>query len=316
MINERVPPALDGERIDRVVSMLTGLARSDAAHMVDDGRVCIGGRSVHSRGRRVHTGEVLDLDVPGATPVEAVVADPTVGVVVVWVDDALIVVDKPAGLVVHPGAGNTHGTLVQGLLAAFPDLWAMAVGEAAARPGVVQRLDKGTSGLLVVARSEDARRSLVAQLGDRAVERRYRALVAGTVEAGEGLIDAPLGRAGTDPTRITVAAGGREARTRYRVDARYRHPIDASLLECRLETGRTHQIRVHLAAIGHSLIGDDRYGGPILAPKGPAGRGAPPARPFLHAAVLGFDHPVTGERLRFESPLPPDLVAILEAFSA
>ena len=305
MINERVPPALDGERIDRVVAMLTGLARADAAQMVDAGRVCISGRAVSSRGRRVHTGEILDLDVPRASPVEALMADPKVGVVVVWADDALIVVDKPAGLVVHPGAGNPDGTLVQGLLAAFPDLAAMAVGDAAARPGIVQRLDKGTSGLLVVARTDYARRSLVAQLGERAVERRYVALVAGIVEAGEGLIDAPLGRAGNDPTRITVAAGGRDARTRYRVDARYRRPIDASLLECRLETGRTHQIRVHLAAIGHPVIGDDRYGAP----------GAMLPRPFLHAGVLGFDHPVTGERLRFESPLPPDLVAVLETFS-
>jgi 23S rRNA pseudouridine1911/1915/1917 synthase len=301
---ERVPPALEGERVDRVVAMLTGLTRADAAGLVDDGRVLIAGRPASSRGRRVHTGEELTIDVPAEVVPERIAADADVDVAVVWADDSVIVVDKPAGLVVHPGSGHTRGTLVQGLIAAYPDLADLAVGDAAERPGIVQRLDKGTSGVLVVARTESARASLVAQLAARDVERRYQALVAGIVEAGEGLVDAPLGRAATDPTRVTVVAGGREARTRYKVEQRYRQPYEATSIECRLETGRTHQIRVHLAAIGHPVVGDDRYGGP-------AGD-----RPFLHAAVLGFDHPVTGERLRFTSPLPDDLAAVLAAFTA
>ena len=300
---ERVPAALDGERIDRVVAMLTGLNRAGAAALVDDGRVRIGTRTVASRGRRVHTGEPLEIDAPEVVAEVAIAADDEVDVDVVWADDAVIVVDKPAGLVVHPGSGHLRGTLVQGLLHRFGDLAALAVGDAAVRPGIVQRLDKGTSGLIVVARTEAARASLVAQLTARAVERRYIALVQGNVEAGEGLIDAPLGRAVTDPTRVTVVAGGRPARTRYVVEERYRQPFDASRLECRLETGRTHQIRVHLAAIGHPVVGDDRYGGPVGD------------RPFLHAAVLGFDHPESGERLRFTSPLPTELVAVLQNFT-
>jgi len=300
---ERVPAALDGERVDRVVAMLTGLTRAGAAALVDDGGVRIGTRTVASRGRRVHTGEPLEIDAPEIVAAPPIAADDGVEVAVVWADASVIVVDKPAGLVVHPGSGHLRGTLVQGLLAVYPDLATLAVDDAAGRPGIVQRLDKNTSGLLMVARTEAARRCLVAQLGARAVDRRYVALVGGIVEAGEGLIDAPLGRAATDPTRVTVVAGGRPARTRYRVEERYGHPYPATRLGCRLETGRTHQIRVHLAAIGHPVVGDDRYGGP------------PGGRPFLHAAELGFDHPVTGERLRFTSPLPPELVAVLEKCS-
>src|SRR5439155_23772111 len=168
------------------------------------------------------------------------------------------VVDKPPDLVVHPGAGNAAGTMVAGLLARFPEL--AGVGEAD-RPGVVHRLDKGTSGLLVVARTPAAYESLVGQLSSRSVERRYRTLVWGWPEPTTGLVDAPIGRSRRDPTRMAVAAGGREARTGYETERRYHEPVEAALLECRLETGRTHQIRVHLAAIGHPVVGDARYRG-------------------------------------------------------
>jgi 23S rRNA pseudouridine1911/1915/1917 synthase len=220
---------------------------------------------------------------------------------VVFADDHVIVIDKPAGLVVHPGAGNETGTMVHGLLARFPEV--ADVGEAD-RPGVVHRLDTGTSGLLVVARSPVAYDSLVEQLSGRSVERVYMVLVWGAVAADAGLVDAPLARGSRDPTRMAVSAGGKEARTRYQVDRRFETPAPLTLLECRLETGRTHQIRAHLAAIGHPVVGDDRYRGDrpkVLA--------AP--RPFLHARLLAFDHPATGERLTFESPLPPDLAALL-----
>jgi 23S rRNA pseudouridine1911/1915/1917 synthase len=219
-----------------------------------------------------------------------------VDVPVVAADEAVIVVDKPAGLVVHPGAGHRGGTMVHGLLARFPEL--AGVGQPD-RPGIVHRLDAGTSGLLMVARTPAAYDSLVAQLAARTVERRYLACVWGAVASDSGVVDAPIGRSGTDPTAMAVVAEGRPARTGYEVLARFDHPVVATLLECRLETGRTHQARVHLAAIGHPLVGDARYGGQRAS--------LPADRPFLHAHRLGFDHPVSGRRCRYESPLPPDL---------
>jgi 23S rRNA pseudouridine1911/1915/1917 synthase len=299
-----VPAALAGERVDRVVAMLTDLPRAEVATLIDAGGVRRGGRTVTTRSRKVREGERLEVEVaerPEETPLEP---DPSVVVPVVHEDEAVLVVDKPAGLVVHPGAGNTTGTMVQGLLARYPELAelpASGAGESD-RPGIVHRLDAGTSGLLVVARTVDAFHSLVAQLSARDVTRQYRALVLGVVEANAGEIDAPIGRADGDPTRMTVANAGREARTRYEVLERYREPLAVTELSCRLETGRTHQIRVHLAAIGHPVVGDARYGG------------ARPAfalgRPFLHAERLAFRHPLSGEVVAFESPLPADLVEL------
>jgi 23S rRNA pseudouridine1911/1915/1917 synthase len=228
--------------------------------------------------------------------------DPAVEVPVVWHDNQVIVVDKPAGLVVHPGAGNPEATLVHGLLARFPDL----VDLGGDRPGIVHRLDKGTSGLMVVARTPDAQASLTQQLASRRMTREYVTLVAGNIESDAGLIDAPLGRSDADPTKIRVQSGGRDARTRYAVESRFDHPIVATLLKCRLETGRTHQIRVHLASIGHPVIGDDRYRGPRLDAL---------TRPFLHASALAFEHPHTGQRLDFLSPLPEDLRSVLATIS-
>ncbi|MGH9116100.1 MAG: pseudouridine synthase, partial [Acidimicrobiales bacterium] len=195
----RVPAALDGERLDRAVATLTGLSRREVDGLLAAGKVMIGGNAVGSRSRKVRAGESLCVDVPATPPPSGgPAADPEVDVTVVYCDEEVIVVDKPAGLVVHPGAGNSAGTLVQGLLARFPDLAGLAglAGGAgqADRPGVVHRLDKGTSGLLVVARTPASRASLVGQMSRRSVEREYLALVAGTVDGGEGLIDAPLGR--------------------------------------------------------------------------------------------------------------------------
>jgi 23S rRNA pseudouridine1911/1915/1917 synthase len=218
----------------------------------------------------------------------------------VYDDHDVVVVDKPAGLVVHPGAGHGQGTLVQGLLALYPDMG--AVGDPT-RPGVVHRLDKGTSGLLVFARTAAAYASLSRQLADRTADRRYRVLAWGHLDATRGLVDAPLGRGQSDRTRIVVTRTGRPARTRFEVERYYRDP-EVTLLRCRLETGRTHQIRVHLAAVGHPVVGDSRYGG--------ARRGLSIGRPFLHAEELGFDHPTTGERLSFTSALPADLEELLD----
>jgi 23S rRNA pseudouridine1911/1915/1917 synthase len=298
-VKEIVPRALDGERVDRVVAFITGLPRREVAELVSGGSVRLDGTTVDTRSRRVAEGDVVEVDVPAAID-DRPAADPSVDVPVVYSDDQVIVVDKPAGLVVHPGAGQPDGTLVHGLLHRFPDL--AEVGDPT-RPGIVHRLDKGTSGLMVVARTPEALANLTAQLKARDVERRYLALVLGEVAEGRGVIDAPVGRSARQPTRMAVTARGRAARTRYEVLERYTDPVPATLLECRLETGRTHQVRVHLAAIGHPVAGDTRYGrGDALAMK----------RPFLHAHELAFDHPSDGSRRRFQSPLPADLEQVRE----
>jgi 23S rRNA pseudouridine1911/1915/1917 synthase len=300
-VREVVPAALEGERVDRVVAMLTELPRAEIAGLIEAGAVRIAGRPVATRSRRVREGDVLEVDVPERPAALVLEGDPDVDVPVVHADDHVIVVDKPPALVVHPGAGHDTGTMVQGLLARFPelnDLPAQGAGEAD-RPGIVHRLDAGTSGLLVVARSAAAYHSLVAQLSAREVQRHYRALVLGHVEANAGEIDAPIGRSEGDPTKMAVANAGREARTRYEVLHRYREPVPTTELACKLETGRTHQIRVHLAAIGHPVVGDGRYGGERPA--------VVVGRPFLHAERLAFVHPATGEVVTFESALPADL---------
>jgi 23S rRNA pseudouridine1911/1915/1917 synthase len=301
-MREEVPSALAGERVDRVVAMLTGLPRGEVAALVDAGAVRIAGRAVQRASRRVATGDVVEVDVPERVAPAPPSADASVPLTVVHADDHVIVVDKPAGVVTHPGAGNREATLVHGLIARFGDLAHLDTGDPD-RPGIVHRLDAGTSGLLVVARTPEAYASLVAQLASRSVDRRYRALVLGRVEPASGVVDAPVGRSGGDPTRMAVTANGREARTAYTVVRTYAEPVPTSELVCRLETGRTHQIRVHLAAIGHPVVGDDRYGGERLA--------LAVGRPFLHAESLAFDHPATGERVAFTSPLPAELTAFL-----
>ena len=300
---EEIPAGLAGERVDRVVAMLTGLPRADVAELVAAGAVAVGDKVVTKPSQRVAEGDVLHVELPDVVE-EVLAPEPDVEVPVVFEDDAVIVVDKPQSLVVHPGAGNDRGTMVAGLLARYPEL--AGVGQAE-RPGVVHRLDKGTSGLLVVARTEAAYESLVGQLSSRSVERLYSALVWGHPDPATGLVDAPIGRSRKDPTRMTVTADGREARTGYEVRTRYTEPIEAALVTCKLETGRTHQIRVHMAAIGHPIVGDPRYRG--------ARQKFPAPRPFLHAHKLSFDHPVSGERVSFESPLPDDLAAVLARLS-
>jgi len=300
-MRETVPAALDGERLDRLVAILTGRSRAAAAALVAGGAVRVGDDVVTAGKHRVADGDEVEVDV-GPDPGPLVVADPSVPVPVVHEDDDVVIVDKPAGLVVHPGAGHATGTLVHGLLARYPEI--AQVGEPD-RPGIVHRLDRDTSGLLVVARSERARRALVRALSAHQVERSYLALVVGLPEADTGMVDAPIGRSNRAPTRMAVSTRGRQARTRYAVEARWDDP-GVALLRCRLETGRTHQIRVHLAAIGHPVVGDDTYS---------RGRPPPVASPrlFLHATRLAFDHPVDGHRVTADSPLPADLAAVLAA---
>lgn len=299
-VNERVPPALAGERLDRVVAMLTGLTRHRVADLIAAGGVQVNGGVVAKPSRRLVEGDAVHVDEVD-DPIAYAEGDESVAVTVVHADDAVVVVDKPAGLVVHPGAGTPTGTLVNGLVHRFPDM--AGVGPDPTRPGVVHRLDRGTSGLLVVARTQPAYESLVAQLSARSVERHYVTVVAGAVEAEQGMVDAAIGRHPRDPTKMAVTADGREARTRYIVRERFTAPVVATRLECQLETGRTHQIRVHLAAIGHPVVGDARYGGTRAI--------IDLDRPFLHAEFLAFDHPATGEHLSFESPVPADLADAL-----
>lgn len=297
-----VPALLDGVRVDRAVAMLSEVSRAQAAALVSAGRVRVDGRVVGARSQLLRSGSALEVDATDDGPV--LHAEPAVAFAVVAEDDHFVVVDKPAGLVVHPGAGRQRGTLVSGLLARYPEL--ATVGDPS-RPGIVHRLDRGTSGLLVVARTEIAYRSLVAQLSARTASRRYLALAAGDVAEERGVVEAPVGRSHRTPTRMAVSPDGRPARTRYQVLRRYQDPVSSTLLAVALDTGRTHQIRVHLAAIGHPVVGDDRYGsggrvGGALLPSG---------RLFLHAAELTLDHPVTGERVGWRSPLSADLGALL-----
>jgi 23S rRNA pseudouridine1911/1915/1917 synthase len=298
-MREVVPPALDGERLDRVVAMMTGRSRSEAVAMLADGSVLIDDATSTKPAVRVHTGEMIDITLAPERVAAPLVADANVSFEVVHADDDLIVVDKPAGLVVHPGSGRSTGTLVQGLLARFPEV--AHVGEPG-RPGIVHRLDKGTSGLLLVARTGAAYAALVTMLRRHDVVRRYRTLVWGHPDAEAGLVDAPIGRSAREPTRMTVSLDGKAARTRYEVVTRFTDPVRVAEVVCHLETGRTHQIRVHLSSIGHPVVGDARYNGERQS--------LPMRRPWLHAEHLELAHPTSGLPLAFDAPLPDDLRSI------
>ena len=293
-----VPEALAGERLDRAVALLTGWSRAEVQHLVTSSAVLVGGQPA-AKSHRLVAGEVIEL--LGAPDVPQLPGPEPVPIDVRYVDDDIVILAKPAGLVVHPGPGHIHGTLVHGLLERFPEVG--LVGDPA-RPGIVHRLDRDTSGLMVVARSQHAYVVLVGALSEREVDRRYLALVAGELDAPRGVVDAPIGRSTRQRTRMAVREAGRPARTGYEVRSAW-PDAELSMLECRLETGRTHQIRVHLAAIGHPVVGDVTYGGRRL----PGG----PDRPFLHAYALGFAHPVDARPLAFEDALPDDLAVALDA---
>ena len=310
----QVPLTLAGERVDRAVAMLTGQTRADAGRLVDSGGVTLDGGLVERRSRRLRVGERLAIDLSRVAPAAGVtVLQPAppgaVDFTVICEADDFVVVDKPAGVVTHPGAGNREATLASGLLARYPELARLPLEGFGApdRPGIVHRLDKETSGLLVVARSPEGYSSLVGQLAARSAKRSYVALVNGRVSSQEGLIDGPIGRSDRDPTAMAVVATGREARTSYRVRRRFTDPVAATELELQLQTGRTHQIRVHLAAIGHPVLGDSRYGR--------SRRSAGVPRLMLHAERLGFSEPRTGEPLEFTAPPPDAFRQALERFS-
>jgi 23S rRNA pseudouridine1911/1915/1917 synthase len=299
MSTETVPPDLDGSRLDLIVARLAGMSRSGARALVDAGGVEVGGRP-GTANERIPAGTRLVIGpAPPARRLEPVPVEFGVR----FEDPDLVVVDKPPGLVVHPGAGTTAPTLAAGLLHRYPEI--EGVGEEG-RWGIVHRLDRGTSGLLVVARTEPAHAHLRAAIARREVVRVYRTLALGSFDLPTGTIDAPIGSDPVHPTRRKVDPSGRPARTHYRVEQAWTAP-SCALLEVRLETGRTHQIRVHLASIGRPVVGDRVYGrpGPVEAP-----------RIFLHASRIELDHPITGERVVVESPLPDDLAVVVERLDA
>ncbi|KAF1698824.1 23S rRNA pseudouridine(1911/1915/1917) synthase RluD [Pseudoxanthomonas suwonensis] len=298
-----VPDESAGRRFDAVLAELfPEYSRSRLAAWIKSGDALLDGRPARPRDP-VKGGEAVTLAAVAEVQTEAVAQD--IPLDILYEDEHLFVLDKPAGLVVHPGAGNPHGTLVNALLHRDPGLAALP------RAGIVHRLDKDTSGVMVVARTLQAHTGLVAQLAAREVHRQYVAVVVGALVSG-GTADAPIDRHPRDRLRMAVREDGREAVTHFRLRERFRAH---TALECRLETGRTHQIRVHTQHLRHPIVGDPLYGGPLKLPRGATDALVERLRGFgrqaLHAEVLEFQHPVTGEPVRVEAPLPADMLDLL-----
>lgn len=291
-----VPPTADGQRLDSfLAAAVSDLSRARIQRLIAAGEVQVDGRPARAA-TRVRAGQTITLHVPPAEQVKLEAEELPLSIV--YEDDDVLVIDKPAGLVVHPAPGHPRGTLANAVLSHWRG--ARTVGPEGLRLGLVHRLDKDTSGLLVVARHPAAQASLVRQMKAGQVEKRYLALVRGQPSPPSGIIDAPIGRDPRDRTRMAVRPEGRPARTHYRT---LELLGDYALVELRLETGRTHQIRVHLRAIGHPIVGDPVYG--------VADHRLGLRRQFLHATSLRFAHPRDGRPMTFESPLPPDLAAAL-----
>jgi 23S rRNA pseudouridine1911/1915/1917 synthase len=308
-----------GQRLDRVLAARIGaLSRSRLKALILDGQVAIGGQTIRDPGHRVNRGDIADVVIPA--PASAVPEGENIPLQVKFEDDDIIVIDKPAGLVVHPAAGNHKGTLVNALIAhCGPSL--SGIG-GVRRPGIVHRLDKDTSGLLVVAKNDRAHQALAKQFADHGrtggLRREYLAFVWGVPDRAKGTIDAPLDRHKHSRDKRAVREGGRHAVTHWQVLEQYQgndgRPV-ASLLRCRLETGRTHQIRVHLAHIGHPLLGDEVYGPGFktkasLLPAPAQAALAALGRQALHAYILVIEHPSSGELLEFRSELPGELARL------
>jgi 23S rRNA pseudouridine1911/1915/1917 synthase len=297
-----------GERLDRwLARRLPGHSRARLQAWITAGQVRVEGGPARPAAR-LREGQRIMIQIPAPEPAEPLAED--LEMTIVYEDGHLLVVDKPAGMAVHPGAGRASGTLVNALLHHVRDL--SGVG-GVLRPGIVHRLDRGTSGLLVVAKDDETHRGLARQFAGRTVEKEYRAIVLGVPVRRAGEVVAPIGRDPVHRKKMSVRSRrGRPARTAYRVLAAY---DGACLVGLKIATGRTHQIRVHLASLGHPVVGDVVYGGRRQpASRDPAVREALRSfpRPALHAGRLTFDHPVTGKRMELESPLPPDLRALLE----
>ena len=307
-IDVRLEPAHAGWRLDRALAAaVPTLSRERLKALIRSGAVETGGQPVRDPSAKVRGEEALRVAVPEPEPAHNEAQD--IPLTIVFEDEHLLVVDKPAGLVVHPAAGNFEGTLVNALLHhCGPSL--SGIG-GVARPGIVHRIDKDTSGLLVVAKTDVAHEGLSKQFAAHSIDRRYLAIVNGLPKQAEGVVDAPLARSATNRKKIAIVENGRGKRavTHWKRLTLLR---EAALVECRLETGRTHQVRVHMASIGHTLLGDPVYGrsgkthSKLL-------KDLQFQRQALHAAELGFTHPVTKRRLSFSSPMPPDMQELFDA---
>jgi 23S rRNA pseudouridine1911/1915/1917 synthase len=297
-----LPDGLDGLRLDVALSRLFGLSRTTAAELVEAGSVTVDGRDV-AKSERVRAGSMLEVTLPDPeTPASAAPPEPVPGLRILYDDEDLVAVDKPVGVAAHPSPGWTGPTVIGGLAAAG---YRISTSGAAERQGVVHRLDVGTTGVMVVAKSELAYSVLKDAFRQRDVDKRYAALVQGHPDPSRGTIDAPIDRHPTHDYKWAVVAGGKPSITHYETVEAFRA---ATLLDVRLETGRTHQIRVHMAALKHPCVGDLTYGAdPRLA------RRLQLERQWLHAVRLGFEHPATGEYVEYTSPYPADLAAALEA---
>jgi len=309
-----------GWRLDRFLAVALGdISRSRLQQLLQRGAVTHTRKTIRDANFRVKPGEAYTVHVPPPAP--AVPQGQNISLQVVYEDKDLIVIEKPAGLVVHPAAGNPDGTLVNALIAHCGTSLSGVGG--VARPGIVHRLDKDTSGLLVAAKNERAMGSLAKQFANHTIERAYHAVVWGAPRAGDGIVEGQIGRNPFDRKRMAVLrGGGKQARTRYRLVEKFGDPEKpfASLIECRLETGRTHQIRVHLTHIGHPLIGDPAYGKSRQAPRPKTtaqevafAAASNFSRQALHAYILGFQHPTLHKAMRFESRWPADLAELISA---
>ncbi|MCU1587239.1 MAG: pseudouridine synthase, RluA family [Frankiales bacterium] len=299
-----MPEGLDGLRLDAALSRLFGLSRTSAVTIIEQGGASVDGR-VRGKSDRVLAGSTLEVDLPSVERATTPPAELVEGLGIVYEDDAIVVVDKPVGVAAHPSPGWEGPTVIGGLAAAGHRVSTSGAEE---RQGVVHRLDVGTSGLMVVAKSERAYTVLKDAFRERTVDKRYHALVQGHPDPMTGTVDAPIDRHPTSAYKFAVVAGGRDSVTHYDTVEAFRH---ATLLDIKLETGRTHQIRVHMAALKHPCVGDLTYGAdPTLSKKLGLGR------QWLHAVRLSFAHPDDGRWIEFESPYAPDLQAALDAIAA
>ena len=295
-----VPDGLAGERLDAALARMFGFSRSRATELISAGHVTLDGESP-AKSARVDAGSMLDVEIPAMTDPAAVVPEVVEGIKIIHDDDAIVVIDKPVGVAVHPSPGWTGPTVVGHLAGAG---FAIATSGAAERQGIVQRLDVGTSGVMVIAKSEHAYSLLKNAFRNRTVDKTYHALVQGHPDPLRGTVDAPIGRHPKHDYKFAVMAGGKNSVTHYETLEAHRF---ASLLEVHLETGRTHQIRVHLAALKHPCVGDLTYGAdPVLAQR------VGLSRQWLHAVRLGFEHPDSGEHVEYSSTYPEDLQRALD----
>ena len=335
-VSIEVPASLEGERLDRSLALLLSVSRSQASKLIAEGSVQHKSKILTAPATRLKSGATLRIDAEALENLQPkLAADPDVPVEIVHEDPDLLVLEKAPNVVVHPGSGNATGTLVAGLLARFPEI--AEVGEPD-RPGIVHRLDKGTSGLMAVARTTKAYESLVEMFSEHKIQREYLAICHGVPQNAQGTIDAPIGRSIRRPTEMAITADGRDAITHYEVIERL---ADAALIKCQLETGRTHQIRVHLAAIGHPLLGDTTYSKKSPSKNQPKNLPQDPpdnlsqnptqnlpqhphqnlpeniylTRPALHSSHLALTHPTTSQPLSFSSSLPTDLAQLLNQLS-